>query len=210
MAEEEKINLSDVDESDVEDDEVEPEQLDEDEDVEQEQMEDEEPDDEEEPDEEEEEEKKIENMKEINIYDTEEELDEDMNEESDDDKDYFQKFDDEIRNNYIEKFHTRKEFNNDEVKAMTNIVKDKGIIVDELHKTIPYLTKYEYTNILGIRAKQINEGSQPFVTVDKEIIDGYLIAQLEIKQKKLPFIIKRPLPNGGIEFWKLKDLEILS
>ena len=31
-------------------------------------------------------------------------------------------------------------------------------ICDELHKSIPLLTKYEYTNILGIRAKQINEG----------------------------------------------------
>ena len=31
------------------------------------------------------------------------------------------------------------------------------------------LTKYEYTNILGIRAKQINEGAKPFVNMDKEI-----------------------------------------
>ena len=67
----------------------------------------------------------------------------------------------------------------------------------------------EYTNILGIRAKQINEGAKPFVNMDKEIMDGYLIAQIEIKQKKLPFIIKRPIPNGGAEYWRLSDLEIL-
>ena len=70
-------------------------------------------------------------------------------------------------------------------------------------------TKYEYTNILGFRAKQINEGCKPFVNLEKEIMDGYLIAQIELKQKMLPFIIKRPIPNGGIEYWKLSDLEIL-
>ena len=32
---------------------------------------------------------------------------------------------------------------------------------------------------------------------------------MEMKEK-LPFIIRRPLPNGGSEFWKLKDLELIS
>jgi hypothetical protein len=36
---------------------------------------------------------------------------------------------------------------------------------------------------------------------------GYLVAKLELEQKKIPFIIKRPLPNGGSEYWKLSDLE---
>ena len=38
--------------------------------------------------------------------------------------------------------------------------------------------KMWYTNILGLRAKQINQGCQPFVNIDKEILDGYLIAQI--------------------------------
>jgi len=32
----------------------------------------------------------------------------------------------------------------------------------------------------------------------------------EYKQKKIPFIIQRPLPNGGIEMWKFADLEIIT
>jgi hypothetical protein len=32
---------------------------------------------------------------------------------------------------------------------------------------------------------------------------------LELEQKKSPFIIKRPFPNGGVEYWNVNDLEIL-
>ena len=42
----------------------------------------------------------------------------------------------------------------------------------------------------------------------ENIIDGYLIAEMELKEKKLPFIIRRPLPNQTFEYWKIKDLEI--
>ena len=45
--------------------------------------------------------------------------------------------------------------------------------------------------------------------VKKQIIDGYIIAEMELKQKKLPFIVQRPLPNGGCEYWPLQELEIL-
>ena len=32
----------------------------------------------------------------------------------------------------------------------------------------------------------------------------------EFEEKKIPFIIKRPLPNGGVEYLKFADLEILA
>ena len=32
---------------------------------------------------------------------------------------------------------------------------------------------------------------------------------MELKEKKIPFIIQRPLPNGNAEYWALEDLEIL-
>ena len=94
---------------------------------------------------------------------------------------------------------------------MVKVIRDKdGIIVDDLHKTIPFLTKYERARILGQRAKQINSGSTTFVKVPENVIDGYLIAELELKEKKIPFIIRRPLPNGGSEYWSLRDLEDIS
>ena len=78
-----------------------------------------------------------------------------------------------------------------------------------MHTTLPFITKYEKARILGERAKQINAGAKPLVKIDKDIIDGYLIALKEFEEKHIPFIIKRPLPNGGCEYWKCKDLEII-
>ena len=90
------------------------------------------------------------------------------------------------------------------------IYNSDGIIVDPLHRTIPILTKYERTRVLGQRAKQINSGAKPFVKVPENIIDGYLVAEIELLQKRIPFIIRRPLPSGGSEYWNLKDLELLE
>ena len=130
--------------------------------------------------------------------------------ESDDD-DYLQKIDDELHNNYIKKFHPECFTSNAaDVAKFTHITRDaNGIIIDENHKTNPFLTKYEQTKILGQRAKQLNYGDAPYISVPKDIIDGYLIAQLELKEKMIPVIIRRPLPSGKSEYWKLSDLELI-
>lgn len=137
-------------------------------------------------------------------------------EESDDDnentgEDYLRKFDESTRTNIISDFHPElQSHNNDEIANMSVIVRDgNGIPIDPLHKTIPILTRYEKARVLGERAKQINSGAKPFIRVDETIIDGYLIAMKELEEKQIPFIIKRPLPNGGCEYWNLSDLEIL-
>ena len=73
---------------------------------------------------------------------------------------------------------------------MTKVVRDNSnIIMDDLHKTLPIMTKYEYTRILGQRAMQINNGSKPYIEVSDNIIDGYVIAQKEILEKKIPIIL---------------------
>jgi DNA-directed RNA polymerases I, II, and III subunit RPABC2 len=137
-------------------------------------------------------------------------------EESDDEnenmyEDYLRKFAESTRTNIISEFHPElQSHNNDEIENMCVIVRDGNEIpIDPLHKTLPILTRYEKARALGERSKQINSGAKPFVKVDETIIDGYLIALKELEEKKLPFIIKRPLPNGGCEYWKLSDLEVL-
>ena len=137
---------------------------------------------------------------------------EDDEEDDEDGEQYLQKFDQSINDNYIMTFHPESILQNyDEILSMTKVVRDNnGIIIDKLHRTIPYLTKYEKARILGQRAKQINSGAYPFVKVPENVIDGYIIAELELKQKRIPFIIRRPLPNGGSEYWKVQDLEDIS
>lgn len=130
-------------------------------------------------------------------------------EDDDDDENYLQKFDSEITKNYINDFHPECfSHNYEEISHLTMVVRNSdNIIIDPLHKTIPFLTKYEKARILGQRAKQIEAGSRPFVRVPENVVDSYIIAELELQQKRIPFIIRRPLPNGGCEYWNLKDLE---
>ena len=101
--------------------------------------------------------------------------------------------------------------NYDEISAMARVIRDKNNnVIDDLHRTIPYLTKYEKARILGQRAKQINSGAKAFVKVPENIIDGYLVAELELIQKRIPFIIRRPIPGGAFEYWNIRDLEMIS
>ncbi len=141
----------------------------------------------------------------------------DDDDEDDEDEDeygeqYLQKFDRSINENYVVNFHPESILQNyDEILSMTKVVRDKdGIIVDKLHRTIPFLTKYEKARIIGQRATQLNAGATPFVKVPESVIDGIIIAEMELKEKKIPFIIRRPLPNGGSEYWSLKDLEYIA
>lgn len=136
---------------------------------------------------------------------------EDDDDEEDEDEEYLQHFDDSIRQKIIEDYHPElKTHNFDEVDVLSRVVRDNyGNIIDPLHRTLPFITKYEKARILGERASQINAGAKPFVDVDADIIDGYSIALKEYEAKKIPFIIKRPLPNGTVEYWKFEDLELI-
>lgn len=136
-------------------------------------------------------------------------------ENEDDDKDYeedLKKFDKNIRENQITNYHQELiNANFDEVLTLCKVVRNSdGIIIDPLHKTLPFLTKFEKTRILGSRTKQLNRGAEPFIKVPENIIQSHLIAEMELRQKLIPYIIVRPLPNGKKEYWMLKDLEILD
>jgi len=147
--------------------------------------------------------------------DLQDDEDEDHDTENGED-DRYRKINQEFRKNYIAETHPEaKSHTDDEIHALAKVVRDKtGTIVDPLHRTIPVLTKYEKTRILGIRTKQLNNGAEPYITskvniTSEKVIDGYPIALRELEEKKLPFIIRRPLPGGGMEYWYLQDLEIL-
>ena len=131
--------------------------------------------------------------------------------ETNDSNEFLQKFSKESKFDYISSNHQESLSKNlDEIKDLINVIRDKdNIIIDELHKTIPLLTKYEKTKILGIRLKQLNNGSLPYININEDIVDNFIIAEKELIQKKIPFIIQRPISNNTFEYWKLQDLEIL-
>lgn len=148
----------------------------------------------------------------VTIYPVSDDENADDEDDEDDDENYLQKFDESLKEHVITDHHPELQHHNyDEIESLCVVTKDDhGNIIDPLHRTLPFLTKYEKSRILGERAKQIGAGAKPFVKIDNNVIDGYLIALAELDQKAIPFIVKRPLPNGGCEYWKLRDLEILA
>jgi DNA-directed RNA polymerase subunit K/omega len=85
--------------------------------------------------------------------------------------------------------------------------------VKEPRTTREYFTKYEYTALVATRAHQIAEGAKPLVdltglkTSDPRFIE--LVAKREIAMRKLPFIIRRQMPNGTAEFWSAQEMEVM-
>jgi len=124
----------------------------------------------------------------------------------------FKKFTSNLDHNSIMKMHPReKAINYEDVKTLCIIQRNAdGLIKDPLHTTVPILTKFEYTRVLGLRATQIENGAPLFISIEDSIIDSYVIARMEVEAKKLPFIIRRPLPGGKMEYWRLHDLENLN
>jgi DNA-directed RNA polymerase subunit K/omega len=81
------------------------------------------------------------------------------------------------------------------------------------HTTMPYYTKYEYTTLVGLRAQQLADGAKPLVSLsgmDKSSPQFVTkLAQKEIHEQVLPFIVHRRLPNGVSEYWSAKGLRVM-
>lgn len=80
---------------------------------------------------------------------------------------------------------------------------------DMNHKSQPFLSQYEKTSILGFRTNQLAQGARSFIVVPPHVTSTLEIARMELEQRRLPFIIKRPMPDGTFEYWRLNDLMIL-
>ena len=73
-------------------------------------------------------------------------------------------------------------------------------------KTSPFLTKFEKTKLIGIRAQMISNGSEPVVNVPAHIHDSIDIAELEFEKKCLPLFIKRYINDNEYELWRPEDM----
>ena len=83
----------------------------------------------------------------------------------------------------------------------------KNDVPKEDRITMPYLTKYERVRILGTRAKQISLGAKILVNnIDLTTKSHIEIATIELELGVIPFKIRRPLPNGQVEEWKISEL----
>lgn len=76
--------------------------------------------------------------------------------------------------------------------------------------TLPYYTKYEQVTLIGTRAQQLAEGAKPLVSLDGMMTSDSLfvwkVAEKEVYEHKLPFIVHRRLPDGTSEYWSATEL----
>ena len=74
--------------------------------------------------------------------------------------------------------------------------------------TNPYMTKYEKIRMIGVRSTQISMNA-PIMVNAEGMTDPLKIAMKEFQEKKLPLIVRRYLPNGHYEDWKLSEFKFL-
>ena len=97
------------------------------------------------------------------------------------------------------------DFEQNEINNIQNI--QNNDVPKEDRITMPYLTKYERVRVLGTRAKQISLGAKILVkNVDLTTKSPIEIAKIELELGIVPFKIRRPLPNGKVEEWKISEL----
>jgi DNA-directed RNA polymerase subunit K/omega len=77
------------------------------------------------------------------------------------------------------------------------------------------MTKYELDQIIGLRTMQLSLGSAPYVNIDDnyKITSNMMLREIairELKEGKLPFGIRRPLPNNKYEYVRVKDLDLVA
>ncbi|KAJ4954906.1 hypothetical protein NE237_011689 [Protea cynaroides] len=77
--------------------------------------------------------------------------------------------------------------------------------VQRPRKTSKYMTKYERARILGTRALQISMNAPVMVELEGET-DPLEIAMKELRERKIPFTIRRYLPDGSYEDWGVDEL----
>ena len=114
---------------------------------------------------------------------------------------------------------TEKEFA--EIDKECEIIRNREIITKDVqHKPVeitskngqivigpPILTRFEKARIMGARALQLSLGAPVFIEIPKNATTSLEIAMEELKQRVIPIVIKRTLPNGDYQNLPLDKFE---
>ena len=106
---------------------------------------------------------------------------------------------------------TEKEIAN--IEKECEIIRNREVITrDSQHKPVeitnkdglvvtgpPTLTRFEKARIMGARALQLSLGAPIFIEIPKNATTSLEIAMEELKQRVIPIVIKRTLPNGDYQ-----------
>lgn len=143
--------------------------------------------------------KKIQEKKQIEIIEEEDvEEDIDFNDEEEEffEKDQFKHFDEKI------KFHVF-----DPNKYENEIHREIKVMPNKYRKSSEVITKFEFTDVVSNRAKQIEDGSKIFVDIKNET-NPIKMAEMEIRMKSCPLSIRRMISGNIAEIWDVNEMII--
>ena len=100
-----------------------------------------------------------------------------------------------------------------DIEKECEIIRNRQVITKDLqHKPVeitnkdglivtgpPTLTRFEKARIMGARALQLSLGAPVFIEIPKNATTSLEIAMEELKQRVIPIVIKRTLPNGDYQ-----------
>jgi DNA-directed RNA polymerase subunit K/omega len=81
------------------------------------------------------------------------------------------------------------------------------------YQSLPIMTKYEFDQIISLRTTHLSRGAFPLVQLPENFkIESNMelrkISLQELREGKLPYLVKRTLPNGKPEYWKIKNMDL--
>jgi len=100
-----------------------------------------------------------------------------------------------------------------DIEKECEIIRNRQVITKDLqHKPVeitnkdglivtgpPTLTRFEKARIMGARALQLSLGAPVFIEIPKNATTSLEIAMEELKQRVIPIVIRRTLPNGDYQ-----------
>ena len=78
---------------------------------------------------------------------------------------------------------------------------------DQIVTGPPTLTRFERARIMGARALQLSLGAPVFIEIPKNATSSLEIAMEELKQRVIPIVIRRTLPNGDYQHLPIDQFE---
>ncbi len=78
---------------------------------------------------------------------------------------------------------------------------------EEIFSLPEYMTRFEYTKVIAARAVQLASGSPPNVDIE-DTYDVLDIAKRELHGRVIPLVIKRKFPDGHIEVFRVREMNI--
>ena len=103
---------------------------------------------------------------------------------------------------FIDDLDAYKTISNYEIISVNETYND---LSNKKKQSMPYLTKFERSKIIGIRAEQLTHiNVHPLVNIDG-LDDVVQIAEKELRERKIPFIIRRYFSSNDYEDWKINE-----